>query len=496
MGDHLTDAAFDGTAAPRGRTPPRRGGSTFFAACARALSRAPRRATPRRRLPSSLLPPTDRRRLARRRPERARAARLVRREGEKLGLVEGREVGFAKGFEVGQEMGFYAGCHAVWARCVAEDPRLHRREAGRRDAVGSAVRAFPIDDALNEEILDILNAVRGKFKTVVALLGMHHEYNPKRESWGCPSDEDADERPPEASGERERERERTTRESRRPAADGSFWTPATAEGGLSRGASRLKVHARVTCYFSSLSDAVDTVVLRPGRPPPGAALYFRLCANDASPSASPTASPRSLTLPPSSLSSGLRPVEREPGARRDDEEVHGRHADVRGAQDALLDVRRDVEDDAEEAEADAPSRSRTRSCRGRGARTSPGSGRGLGGGARARRRRRRGAWPRCLSSRRGRPSRATGGESRRSPPAASPPSRSPTPRASRRFFPERRDVPRIRRPERTRRRGGKARRRGRRGGRAVTPARCVPAPTGEVPAPCVRPMDNLNAPRR
>ena len=36
--------------------------------------------------------------------------------------MEGREVGFAKGFEVGQEMGFYAGCHAVWARCVAEDP--------------------------------------------------------------------------------------------------------------------------------------------------------------------------------------------------------------------------------------------------------------------------------------------------------------------------------------------------------------------------------------
>ena len=27
----------------------------------------------------------------------------------------------------------------------------------------------------------------------------------------------------------------------------------------------------------------------------------------------------------------------------------------------------------------------------------------------------------------------------------------------------------------------------------MTPARCVPAPTGEVPAPCVRPMDNLNA---
>ena len=31
------------------------------------------------------------------------------------------------------------------------------------------LRSFPIDDPLNEEILETLNQVRGKFKTVVAL---------------------------------------------------------------------------------------------------------------------------------------------------------------------------------------------------------------------------------------------------------------------------------------------------------------------------------------
>ena len=99
--------------------------------------------------------------------------------------MEGREVGFAKGFEVGQERGFYAGCHAVWARCVAEDPECFTERARRGvESFGSAVRAFPIDDPLNEEILEILNAVRGKFKTVVALLGMHHEYNPKETTLG------------------------------------------------------------------------------------------------------------------------------------------------------------------------------------------------------------------------------------------------------------------------------------------------------------------------
>ena len=46
-------------------------------------------------------------------------------------------------------------------------------------AFGTMLVSFPINDPLNEEILETLNAVRGKFKTVVALLGMHHEYNPQ-----------------------------------------------------------------------------------------------------------------------------------------------------------------------------------------------------------------------------------------------------------------------------------------------------------------------------
>ena len=94
------------------------------------------------------------------------------------GLIDGREVGFAKGFEIGQEIGFYSGCHAVWSRCVKEDPECFSERARRGiDAFGKMLRSFPIDDPLDETILETLNQVRGKFKTVVALLGMHHEYN-------------------------------------------------------------------------------------------------------------------------------------------------------------------------------------------------------------------------------------------------------------------------------------------------------------------------------
>jgi hypothetical protein len=91
--------------------------------------------------------------------------------------VEGRQVGFAKGFEVGQEMGFYAGCHAVWTKCVTCDPDCFGERARRSiDAFGEMLGTFPIHDPLNEEILEILNAVRGKFKTIVSLMGMHKEY--------------------------------------------------------------------------------------------------------------------------------------------------------------------------------------------------------------------------------------------------------------------------------------------------------------------------------
>lgn len=115
-------------------------------------------------------------RLSRDTPRDIRTRRL-RRDGEKLGSVEGRQVGFAKGFEVGQEMGFYAGCHAVWTKCVTCDPDCFGERARRSiDAFGEMLGTFPIHDPLNEEILEILNAVRGKFKTIVSLMGMHKEY--------------------------------------------------------------------------------------------------------------------------------------------------------------------------------------------------------------------------------------------------------------------------------------------------------------------------------
>ena len=85
-----------------------------------------------------------------------------------------------------------------WGRIVytkegdewAEDgrPKLYSREFfmnSNMEVTFRETHESPMfHDPLNEEILEILNAVRGKFKTVVALLGMHHEYNPKETTLG------------------------------------------------------------------------------------------------------------------------------------------------------------------------------------------------------------------------------------------------------------------------------------------------------------------------
>ena len=107
------------------------------------------------------------------------------REGERLGFIDGRDIGFAKGFEIGQELGYYSGCFSVWATCVRADPECFSGRAQKAIAgFGEMLTSFPIDDPLNEEILEILNQVRGKFKTIVALIGMHHEYNPQETKLG------------------------------------------------------------------------------------------------------------------------------------------------------------------------------------------------------------------------------------------------------------------------------------------------------------------------
>ena len=96
---------------------------------------------------------------------------------------------------------------------------------------------------------------------------------------------------------------------RRPAADGGWRsrTPATAEGGPSRGASRLLRTGHVVSITRSRAASSPGRVGAALALSPGAALVFPSLRERRVPLFfSDRLSPRSLT-PPSSLSSGLRP---------------------------------------------------------------------------------------------------------------------------------------------------------------------------------------------
>ena len=71
-------------------------------------------------------------------------------------------------------------------RVFASDTREYTRRGQAADSPPtSPPRDAPLlhtTDPQDEAILDRLNDVRGKFKSTVALLGMHHEYSPKESS--------------------------------------------------------------------------------------------------------------------------------------------------------------------------------------------------------------------------------------------------------------------------------------------------------------------------
>jgi hypothetical protein len=97
--------------------------------------------------------------------------------GRAMGAREGREMGFRKGFELAEEVGYYAGCAAVWRTCATRDGdarggRVERLiESFERELEESA-----IGNPLDEGILERVERLRGRFKTLAALLGRRGEH--------------------------------------------------------------------------------------------------------------------------------------------------------------------------------------------------------------------------------------------------------------------------------------------------------------------------------
>ncbi|KAG6604815.1 Protein LTO1-like protein, partial [Cucurbita argyrosperma subsp. sororia] len=103
-------------------------------------------------------------------------------EGYKDGLVAGKEeakqVGLKVGFEVGEEIGFFRGCVDVWKSVILIDPeRFSSRVQKSVKQMEELVEQYPLQDPENEQVQELMEGLRLKFRTICATLGVKLEYS-------------------------------------------------------------------------------------------------------------------------------------------------------------------------------------------------------------------------------------------------------------------------------------------------------------------------------
>ncbi|PKA45660.1 hypothetical protein AXF42_Ash011000 [Apostasia shenzhenica] len=103
------------------------------------------------------------------------------RDGYKDGLVsgkeEGREVGLKHGFQVGEELGFYRGCVDVWKSAVGIDSsKFSSRVHKRIEQLAELLENYPFNEPENEQVQEMMDAIRLKFRIISANLGVRLEY--------------------------------------------------------------------------------------------------------------------------------------------------------------------------------------------------------------------------------------------------------------------------------------------------------------------------------
>ncbi|KAL5976413.1 hypothetical protein ACLOJK_020744 [Asimina triloba] len=105
------------------------------------------------------------------------------RDGYKDGLIsgreEGREVGLKLGFEMGEELGFYRGCLDVWKSILRIQPptAFSSRVQKNMKQMEELLDKYPILDPEDENLQEIMGALRSKFRAISATLSVRFEYD-------------------------------------------------------------------------------------------------------------------------------------------------------------------------------------------------------------------------------------------------------------------------------------------------------------------------------
>ncbi|KAK6986494.1 oral cancer-overexpressed protein 1 [Biomphalaria glabrata] len=95
-------------------------------------------------------------------------------EGNKKGFLEGYGLGAIKGIELGAEVGFYTG---YAASVLNKHSSSESRIAKVCEAILDLGKDFLNLDPTSEELSLNLSKIKGKFKQLTSLLGIHIEYN-------------------------------------------------------------------------------------------------------------------------------------------------------------------------------------------------------------------------------------------------------------------------------------------------------------------------------
>ncbi|WVZ66144.1 hypothetical protein U9M48_015413 [Paspalum notatum var. saurae] len=98
-------------------------------------------------------------------------------DGLPSGKEEGRQVGLKMGFQAGEELGFYQGCLDVWmsATCIDQNA-FSARVRKNIEQLAALVRSYPLSDPENEQVQDMMEKIRLKFRVITASLGAKLEY--------------------------------------------------------------------------------------------------------------------------------------------------------------------------------------------------------------------------------------------------------------------------------------------------------------------------------
>ncbi|KAL5198517.1 hypothetical protein ABZP36_002029 [Zizania latifolia] len=98
-------------------------------------------------------------------------------DGLVSGKEEGRQVGLKNGFQVGEELGFYQGCVDVWMSVICIDHNAFSARIRKNiEQLAALVRSYPLYDPEDEQIQDIMEKIRLKFRVITANLGAKLEY--------------------------------------------------------------------------------------------------------------------------------------------------------------------------------------------------------------------------------------------------------------------------------------------------------------------------------